>query len=247
MRFMVMHKVGDNEHKEGDPIDPGLVKGMGDLVQESLEKGIFKNGAGLKGSKYRTRLQFRGGECIATREGPYPGTNELLAGFAMLKVKTKTEALHWARRFAALVPDADLEVGLVTEPWDIGVMPKPEGDVPLHFLLLNMADAESEAGVQPTGQEKKAMAALMDEMSKAGVLMSGESVQPSAKAKRLQFKGSRRTVIDGPFSESKELIGGFCILELATQEEALAWTNRYAAILGDVEVDVLQLHDAAAP
>ena len=242
MRFMVMHKVGV-EFKEGDPIPQALVQGMGNLIQESLKKGIFKNGAGLKGSKYRTRLQFRGGECIATREGPYPGTNELLAGFVMLEVKTKEEALGWAKRFGKLRGEADVELGVVTEPWDIGVMPKPAGLVPLHFLLLNMADQKSEAGTPPSESEVKAMAALMDEMSKAGVLQSGEAVKPSSQAVRLQFKGGKRTVIDGPFTESKELIAGFSIIDVPTREEALAWTDRYAAILGDVEVDVLRLHE----
>ena len=242
MRFMVMHKVGV-ELKEGDPIPQDLVQGMGTLIQESLKKGIFKNGAGLKGSKYRTRLQFRGGEVVASKEGPYAGTHELLAGFVMLEVKTKEEALGWAKRFGKLRGEADVELGVVTEPWDIGVMPKPTGPVPLHFLLLNMADQQSEAGNPPSESEVKAMAALMDEMSKAGVLQSGEAVRPSSQAVRLQFKGGKRTVIDGPFTESKELIAGFSIIDLPTREEALVWTDRYAAILGDVEVDLLRLHE----
>ncbi len=242
MRFMVMHKVGV-ELKEGEPIPQDLVQGMGTLIQESLKKGIFKNGAGLRGSTYRTRLQFRGGEVVSTQEGPYAGTNELLAGFIQLEVKTKEEALGWARRFGKLRGEADVELGVVTEPWDIGVMPRPSGPLPLHFLLLNMADQKTEAGTPPTASEVRAMAALMDEMSKAGVLQSGEAVRPSSQAVRLQFKGGKRTVIDGPFTESKELIAGFSIIDVPTQEEALGWTNRYAAILGDVEVDVLRLRE----
>jgi hypothetical protein len=240
MRFMVMHKQM-TEIDETAPVPPKLVKDMGALIGESLKQGIFLNGAGLKGSKYRTRLTFQGGECVAVKPGPYTGERELLAGFTMIKVKTKDEALEWARRFGRVVRDAELEVGLVTEVWDLGLAPKPE-NAPMQFLLLNKATAKSESGAAPSAKEQEEMGALMGEMKKAGVLTAAEGIKPSSKAARLQFKGGvKRTVIDGPFAESKELVGGFSMLELPSQKEALAWTEKYGAILEDVEVDVLEL------
>jgi len=245
MRFMVMHKQMEElpENYSSTPEFQKLFKEMGALIGDAMKSGAFKNGAGLKGSKYRTRLTFRGGECVATQPGPYVGKhNEHIAGFGLIKVKTKDEALNYAKQFGRYIKDGELELGLVTEPWDLGVMPKPENP-PLQFLLLNKATPKSEAGTPPSEKEMKEMGAMMEEWKKAGVLQAAEAVYPSAQAVRLQFKGKKRTVIDGPFAESKELVGGFSILELPTREEAIEWTNRYAAILGDVEVDVLRLHE----
>lgn len=114
----------------------------------------------------------------------------------------------------------------------------------MRFMVMHkqMEEIDESAPLPPPSErEQQELSALMDEWKKAGVLQAAEAVLPSAQAVRLQFKGLKRTVIDGPFAESKELIGGFSILELPSREEAIAWTNRYAAILGDVEVDVLRL------
>jgi hypothetical protein len=245
MRFMVMHKQMEElpENYANTPEFQTLFKAMGSLIGEAMKSGIFKNGAGLKGSKYRTRMTFRGGECVETQDGPYAGKhNEHIAGFGLIKVKTREEGLEYAKQFGKFIRDGELEMGLVTEPWDLGVMPRPENP-PLQFLLLNKATKKSEAGTPPTEAEREEMGAMMEQWKKAGVLQAAEAVYPSSQAVRLQFKGKKRTVIDGPFAESKELVGGFSILELPTREEAIAWTDRYAAILGDVEVDVLRLHE----
>lgn len=243
MRFLVMHKV--DAAVEAGKIDPLVIKNMGALIGESMKAGVFENGAGLKPAGGRTRMTFRGNECLV-RHGPYAGTNELLAGFALLEVKTREEAMDWARRYAKAVGDVDLELGLVTEPWDLGLAPKPTGPVPLKFLMLHMADAKSEAGTPPTEREQQAMGALIAEMKAAGVLHFGEGVLPSAQGSRFVGTGSKRLVVDGPFAESKELISGFSIINLPTKADALAWARRYGEILSDIEVDVLRLHDAPA-
>lgn len=245
MRFMVMHKQMEElpENIASTPKFQILIKEMGALIGEAMQKGTFKNGAGLKGTKYRTRMTFRGGECVEQQDGPYVGKhNEHLAGFALIKVKSKEEALGYAKQFGKFMRDGEMEIGLVTEPWDLGVVPKPENP-PLQFLLISKASKKSESGTPPSEKEQAELYALRDAWTKAGVFQFSEAVMPSSEAVRLQFKGKKRTVIDGPFAESKELIGGFSILELPTREEAIAWTDRYAAILGDVEVDVLRLHE----
>jgi hypothetical protein len=245
MRFMVMHKQMEEmpESYVSTPEFQKLFKEMGALIGEAMKNGTFKNGAGLKGSKYRTRLTFRGGECVEQQDGPYVGKhNEHIAGFALVKVKTKDEALNYAKQFGKFIRDGEMELGLVTEPWDLGVMPRPENP-PLQFLMLNKATKKSESGALPSEADTAAMMKMMEEWTKAGVMQSAEGVMPSSNAVRLQFKGKKRTVIDGPFAESKELVGGFSILELPSREEAIAWTDRYAAILGDVEVDVLRLYE----
>lgn len=243
MRFMVMHKV-TKQMEEGGPVDQQVVTEMGKLINESLENGVFQNGAGLKPTKFRTRVSYRGGEFTFT-DGPYQGSHELPAGFAILKVKTKDEALEWARKFARVVGDVELEVGLVVEGWDLTGAPRPPG-APLRYLVVNKADRSTEAGTPPSEREQKEMGALMAQMQQAGVLQWTEGVRPSREASRVTFKGGKHTVVDGPFAESKELIAGFSLINVASKEEALKWTERYGRVLGDIEVDVLRLWDEPA-
>jgi hypothetical protein len=98
-------------------------------------------------------------------------------------------------------------------------MPAPENP-PLQFLLIEKADAETEAGARST-QKKAELTRLKTEMTKAGVLVKAVALKPSVTAKRLAFKNNAMEVFDGPFAESKELIGGFAILDLSGSDEAL--------------------------
>jgi hypothetical protein len=235
MRFMFMHK-NDPNTEAGLPPPKELVHAMGAFVGEYARAGAFIDGAGLGGSKVRTRLVFRNGQCT-TRRGPYRGEHELPAETLQLEVRTPEEALGWAERYGKILGDGELELGKINQPWDIGLMPMPENP-PLHMLLIDKADAATEAGGRST-QQKAALTRLKTEMSKAGVLIRSHTLQPSAKGKRLVFTNNDLRVIDGPFLESKELIGGFSVLELAGIDEALELCRRYAAILGGtLEIDL---------
>ena len=238
MRFMIMHK-NDAQSEAGLPPPIELVHKMGELIGEYASTGRFIDGAGLGGSKTRTRLIFKNGECTAKR-GPYSGERELPAATLVLKVKTREEAIGWAERYGKILGDGELELGKVNEPWDIGLMPAPENP-PLQFLLIDKADAASEAGGR-SPQQKGALSRLKTEMKKAGVLVSSLALEPSAGAKRLFFKNNDLRVIDGPFTESKELLGGFAVMELADMDEAVAMCRRYAEILGGtLEIDIRQV------
>jgi hypothetical protein len=236
MRFIVMHKV-DAKMEAGDPPSEGIIKGMGHLVSKGLESGVFLDGAGLHRSAQRVRLRFAGGRCTVTR-GPLEGGNELVAGFAMIKASSIDAAIEHAKRFAGVLGDVEIEIGPVVEPWDLGMMPKPADVEGGRFLLLFKADAASEAG-PPRPAVLAAMATLNDELRAAGVLLGAERLAPSAKGARYASapKG-KRVWIDGPFTESKELIAGFSILNVPSREDAIAWASLYAAILDGNEVDV---------
>jgi hypothetical protein len=144
MLFMVMHKV-NAEIEAGGPPRPELVRDMGQLVGDAAKAGKLKDGAGLKSSAERVRLKFSGGK-RTVQKGPYRGDNELVASYVMLTVKNMDEAVEWGTRYAEASGASEVEVGTVTEPWDIGVAPKPEGAVPLHVLVFKKADAASEKG-----------------------------------------------------------------------------------------------------
>jgi len=238
MRFMMMHK-NDPQTEAGVPPPPELVQKMGAFIGEHVQSGRFIDGAGLAGSRTRTRLTFRGGRCTV-KHGPYRGENELPAATLLLKVRTREEALGWAERYGKILGDGEIELGKVNEPWDIGLMPAPENP-PLQMLLVEKADAATEAGTR-TPQTKAELARLKTEMTKAGVLVRAIKLQPSRVGKRLVFSDNQLKVFDGPFAESKELIGGFSVMELGDIDEAIALCRPYAAILGGtLEIDIRPL------
>jgi hypothetical protein len=245
MRFMMMHK-NDPHTEAGLPPPMEIVNQMGAFIGAHAQAGRFVDGAGLAGSKTRTRLTFRDGQ-VTTKHGPYRGEHELPAATLVLKVRNREEALGWAERYGKILGDGELELGKINEPWDLGLMPAPENP-PLQILLIEKADKATEGGGR-SAQQKTALSRLKTEMTRAGVLVKSLRLQPSSKGKRLTFTGNNLSVLDGPFQESKELIGGFSIMELSGIEEAIALCKPYAEILGgNLEIDILlvdQTDDAA--
>jgi hypothetical protein len=235
MRFMIMHK-NDPKTEAGLPPPMDLVTQMGAFIGEYAKTGRFVDGAGLTGSKARTRLVFRDGRCTV-RQGPYRGENELPAATLLLKVRTREEAIGWAERYGKILGNGEIELGKVTEPWDLGVMPPPENP-PLQILLIEKADEATEAGGR-SAKQKAELTRLKTEMTKAGVLVKTIQLKPSTGAKRLVFTNNDLRVIDGPFAESKELLGGFAVMDLSGMDEAIEMCRRYTEILGGtLEIDV---------
>src|SRR5215210_5521348 len=96
----------------------------------------------------------------------------------------------------------------------------------MRFMVMVKASPDSEAGVLPSHELLAAMGKYNEELVRAGVMLAGEGLQPSSKGARVRFSGSKRTVIDGPFTESKELIAGFWIFQVKSREEAIEWVKR---------------------
>ncbi len=243
MRFIVMHK-NDPQTEAGLPPPMEIVTKMGAFIGEHAKAGRFLDGAGLRGSSTRTRLVFRDGRCTV-KHGPYRGENELPAAMLVLKVRTREEAIGWAERYGKILGDGEIELGKVTEPWDLGLMPPPENP-PLQFLLIEKADQATESsGRSP--KQKADLTRLQTEMTKAGVLVKSIRLGPSATGKRLFFTNGDLRVVDGPFAESKELIGGFSVMELSGMDEAIDLCKTYAGILGGtVEIDLRHVEEYAA-
>lgn len=117
----------------------------------------------------------------------------------------------------------------------------------MRFMVIVKADKNSEAGILPTEETKKTFAAMgkfNEELVKAGVMLAGEGLQPSSKGKRVRFSGQQRTVIDGPFPETKELIGGFWLWQVRSMEEAVEWLKR-APFDGGTEVEIRQVYEVS--
>lgn len=96
----------------------------------------------------------------------------------------------------------------------------------MRFIVLVKASKDSEAGVMPSQELLAAMGSYNEELVKAGVMLAGEGLHPTAKGKRVRFAGTHRTVIDGPYAETKELVAGFWIWKCASMDEAVAWLKK---------------------
>ena len=114
----------------------------------------------------------------------------------------------------------------------------------MRFMVIVKANKESEAGVLPSKEILAEMGKFNEELVKAGVTLAGEGLQASSKGARVRFEGKKRTVIDGPFAEAKELIAGFWLWHVKSKEEAIEWLKR-APFDGGTEVEIRQVFEAA--
>ena len=113
----------------------------------------------------------------------------------------------------------------------------------MRFMVIVKADKNSEAGVMPSREILTAMGKFNEELVKAGVMLAGEGLHPTSKGKRVRFSGGKHTVIDGPFSESKELIAGFWLWQVRSMDEAIEWLKR-SPFDGGTEIEIRQVFEA---
>ena len=112
----------------------------------------------------------------------------------------------------------------------------------MRFMVIVKADKQTEAGVMPSEQQLADMGRYNEELVKAGILLAGEGLHPTSKGKRVRFSGDKRTVIDGPFAETKELIAGFWLLQVKSWDEVVEWIKR--APMADTELEIRQIFEA---
>lgn len=240
MRFMVMHKVTE-EMERGLPPDPAVIEGVGKLIQEGLKDQVFVSGEGLKPTSQRVHIQYEQGKRTVT-DGPFTEAKELIAGFALTRVRSKEEAISWSDRFAAVIGDVRLFMGPVVEPWDLGMMPRPKNP-PLRFLSMHQLDERSAQDAPPDPELLAKMGALVAEMTQAGVLQASGGLQSTRKGARIRFQGGKPRVLDGPFAESKELIAGYAIIDVPSKAAAIEWALRFGQVVKVNEIDVRQMSE----
>jgi hypothetical protein len=113
----------------------------------------------------------------------------------------------------------------------------------VRFMIIRKADKQTEAGVMPSQELLSAMMKYNEELAKAGVLLQGEGLQASSKGARVKFSGGRPTVTDGPFTETKELIAGFTMIQVRSKAEAIEWVKRWPKEDADSELEIRQLFE----
>ena len=115
----------------------------------------------------------------------------------------------------------------------------------MKFMILIKADKNTEAGVLPDEKLLTEMMKYNEELVKAGVMLAGEGLHPSSRGARVKFSGAKRTIVDGPFSEAKELVAGFWLWQVKSKEEAIEWVKRFPNPLNaDTEIEIRQVFEA---
>jgi hypothetical protein len=242
MRFVIIHKTNAHYEAGGGP-GRELIARVGALIGDMVKGGVLQVGEGLRPSSEGVRLTFSAGTRSVT-PGPFRGERELPAGFTILRSRSIDEAIAWATEQAtALGPQQGVEFDIrpLTEPWDIGLVAKPASVTTHRFMVLRKATPETEAGVPPSPAQQTRLAGLIDAATRSGVHLLTANLQPSRRGRRLKNERNGIVMIDGPFAETKELLGGYVIVSAASLDEATRWAERYIGTVDTDEVDVREL------
>ena len=239
MRFIIMHKA-DEASERGEHPGADLIARVGRMIGALSRAGALQGGEGLGPSSKGVRVRF----ACSTREvipGPFDGENELPAGFSIVRTRTLDEAVEWATAEAAALGDVELDIRPVNEAWDLGMSERPAGLDTCRYMVLRKASASTEAGVPLPASRSTALSHLIDETTRTGVHLTRETMRPSARGRRYLNTSNGISVFDGPFVESKELLGGYVIVNVASLDDTDRIARDYIAAVGPREVDVREL------
>ncbi len=254
MRFLIMVK-GDKDSEAGVMPRPELMVAMGKYNVELANAGVLLDGGGLGPTSdgFRTDGFV---DRITVTDGPFTEAREVVSGYWLIQVKSKAEAIEWATRIpfegvaqVELRPLFELDDFPIAEN-ESGWREEEEGEMrekfsnrppsalaespgsttdrapKLRYMLLFKANDRSEAGDLPNEEELTAMGAVMTDLARSGKLLSGEGLKASSEGARVEFSGGRRTVIDGPFTETKELVAGYSVVQVDSKQEAMEIARR---------------------
>ncbi len=239
MRYMSLFRPAVTEDRMSPP-SPELMTAMGQLIESETRSGVLVSTGGLLSSAHGARVRHANGDITVT-DGPFTETKELVAGYAILQVRSKAEAVESAKRFVRIVGEGVCEVRPFFGPGFVA----REG-TQLYMSLWRPTLDESKWG-PPSGEEMAKMQKLVDEETKAGILVSMGGLLPSKNGVRMASTSGKLTIVDGPFTEAKELIAGFGVFEVKSGAEAIAAAKRFLAVAGDGECEVRPMYGASEP
>lgn len=250
MHFMILRRA-DKATEKGAKPGAELLRALRHYHEELGNLGVLRANESLTPSAQAVRLKLSTGEATVV-EGPFE-TGELFAGFSIIDVPSRQEAVDWARRWPAAdgAGEVELEIRQTGCPGGCAeVKPEP----PVHgvqaghkrFAILLRSDRALESGLPPAQAKLDALDRSNEVEAKAGVLLAGEGLQPSATGARVKFSGGKPLTTDGPFTEMKEMIAGFWLIRVPSLEDAIAWAKRNPYPTGpNVEVEIRQVLEPA--
>jgi hypothetical protein len=271
MRFMMLIK-SDEQAETGAMPDDSLIKAMLDYNEELVNARALVAAEGLYPTSRGARVKFSKGKPVVT-DGPFAEAKEVIAGYWLIEAKSRAAAIEWALRCPAVSQEtlpAESNVGQleIRQVFDLSEFPvneeesgwrekeeqfRAEHQSPRfarpgwkQFMIIRMADRDSEAGVMPSEALLAEMGAYNDELVAAGTMISGEGLHPSSEGVRIEYRKGKRTLVDGPFTEAKELIAGFSIIEVKSKEEAIGLVKRWPSLdaYGEAEIAIREVFGA---
>jgi hypothetical protein len=239
---MIMHKT-NAAWEAGEKPTPELAQRVGAMVGELNRAGVLVAGEGLGPSAQGARVRISRGEASVTG-GPFGPEGAVPARYLIFRAGTVEHAADVGARFARIFGDAVVDVRPVNEPWDLGFAPRPDGLTTRRYMAVVHADAASEAAAPLDEEQKAAIETLTEDLRRTSSFLALEHFEPTRLGKRLTLPKSapgskaRRVILDGPFTETKELIGGFVIVDVASIDDAMYWALAYSEAVDVEEIDV---------
>lgn len=246
MRFLIFRKA-DAETEQGAMPSEELLTAMGAYNQQLVDAGVMRAGEGLRPTREAVRMKLSNGQATVI-DGPFTETKELIAGLSVFEAASREEAVNWIKQWPRQDGDGNVTVEIREAGCPGGcaeVHPNPDAKQEgkrFAVLLRSSLALESE---EPVAQEKLDRLDAHNAAEAArGVLLGADGLRSSARASRVQFKEGKATVLDGPFTEIKELIAGYWMIRVASMDEAIEWARRNPYPTGpDVEVEIRPMYE----
>jgi hypothetical protein len=186
---------------------------------ELAKAGVVLDAQGLMPTSTAKRVRFEGDKRTVI-DGPFAETKEIVAGYWIWQVRAMDEAVEWLKR-------APFDGGVEVTIRQLFTWKAPNAeDTTIKVMVFVPGNRDSEAGVMPSTALIEQMTKFNEALVKAGVMLDGQGLTPTSAGKRVRFEGSKRTVTDGPFAETKELIAGYSIWQVRSIDEAVEWVKR---------------------
>jgi len=230
MRCLMIYRPEANPETMPPPT-PEQIATMGAYIEEMTRAGVLLDTGGLAPSSRGARVRRHRGKLTVT-DGPFAESKEVIAGFAIMQLPSLAEAKEGAKQFLQLAGDGESEIRAMHEPsdWD-PQLPKP---ALTRYMVIWRPAPGTERGKPPSPE----MLELIQAEQASGVLLASEGLEPSSQGARVRRSKGKVTVTDGPFTETKELIAGYALVNVASLAEAKEHAKRFLELAGDGESEI---------
>jgi hypothetical protein len=248
MQFMIFRRA-DPDTEAGVMPGAELLQAMGEYNQQMVDAGIMLGGEGLQPSAKGVRLRLAPGR-VTVIDGPFTETKELIAGFSIIDVGSKQEAIDWVSRWPRQDGGGNVELEIRESGCPGGCAEVEAAAVTdargARFVVLLRSSPDLESEVPVPRAKLDALDAHNAAEAKAGVLLAADGLRSSARGARVKIADGKLSVVDGPFTEIKEMIAGYWMIRVASLQEAIAWARRNPYPTGpEVEVEIRQVYEMA--
>ncbi len=251
MRFLILRKA-DLCTEQGTLPGDAVSAALDSYHRQLTGAGVLRNGAAIRPSAEGVRLTLGDGDPVVTR-GPFADTGELVAGFSVFEADSREQAIEWIKRWPAQDGDGELTVEIRESGCPDGcpeVRPSSAAAGGARYIVLLRSSAALEAEIPVAPERIDRLNAHNEAEAAKGVLLAADGLRSSERAARLHFKAGKASVVDGPFTEIKELIAGYWVIRAESLAHAVVWAKRNPYPTGpevDVEIRPLYEPDDIAP